>query len=215
MSRNLVGGIAALLLLAIAVPSAASDLVGSGGVGFRGGTLLFLQDADIKDDASPRLSGDLVFSYIYSDHLDLDLTVGYGWNRLGDDERFWIANTVPLTLGVRYLMMDGRKYRPYIGAGGGLYVWSILSKDLGASKDLATFERLRRADPGFYLSAGAERQMSKNIVTTADLGYHYIMAEDVVDFPTAFNGNKSYVQFRIGVTFLFSLSERIDSGFPE
>jgi len=215
MSRNLVGGIATLLLLAIAVPSAASDLVGSGGVGFRGGSLLFTQDADIKADASPRLSGDLVFTYIYSDHLDLDLTVGYGWNRLGDDERFWLATTVPMTLGTRFVLMDGKKYRPYIGAGGGLYVWSIQSKDLGASKDLATFERLRRADLGFYGQAGVERQMSKNIMTTADLGYHYILAEDTADFPTAFNGNKGYFQARIGVTFFFSLSERVDSGFPE
>lgn len=215
MSRNLVGGIAVLLLLAIAVPSAASDLVGFGGVGFKGGSLLFLQDTDLKEDASPRLSGDLVFSYVYSDHLDLDLNVGYGWNRLGDDERFWLASTVPMTLGVRYLMMDGRKYRPYVGAGGGMYVWSVQSKDLGAAKDLQTFERLRRADLGFYGVAGVERQMSKHIVVTGDLGYHYILAEDTTDFPTAFNGNKGYVQTRIGVSFFFNLSERVDSGFPE
>ena len=215
MSRNFAGGIAILLLMAIAVPSAASDLVGSGGVGFRGGSLLFLQDADVKENASPRLAGDLVFTYVYTDHIDFDLTVGYGWNRLGDDERFWLASVVPMTLGARYVMMDGRKFRPYLGAGGGMYVWSIQSKDLGASKDLATFERLRRADLGFYGLAGVEHQTSKNIVMTGDFGYHYILAENTTDFPTAFNGNKGYAQVRIGVTFFFSLSERVDSGFPE
>lgn len=215
MSRNLVGGIATLLLLAIAVPSNASDLVGSGGVGFRGGSLLFLQDEDVSENASPRLSGNLVFTYVYSDHLDLDLSVGYAWNRLGDNEDFWLASVVPLTLGARYLTFDGRKYRPYVGAGVGMYIWAIQSKDLGAAKDPVTFERLRRADLGFYGQAGVERQMSKYIVTNADLSYHHIMAENTEDFPTAFNGNKGYVQARVGVTFFFSLSERIDSGFPE
>jgi hypothetical protein len=215
MSRNVVGGIFSLLLLAIGAPSPASDLLGSGGIGFRGGSLLFMQDPDIKEDASPRLSGDAVFSYVYGDHVNLDLTVGYGWNRLGDDERFWLASSVPITLGARYLLRDGREFRPYVGGGGGIYVWSIHSKDLGAAKDPSTKERLRRADPGFYGILGVERRMSKHIVTTADGSYHYIVAENIEDFPTGFNGNKGYFQVRLGVTFYFNLSERIDSGFPE
>jgi len=32
--------------------------------------------------------------------------------------------------------------RPYLGGGGGMYVWSVQSKDLGAAKDPITFERL-------------------------------------------------------------------------
>jgi hypothetical protein len=41
------------------------------------------------------------------------------------------------------------------------------------------------------------------------------MAKDVKDFPSGFNGDKAYAQFRLGVTFYFSLSEKIDSGLPE
>ena len=48
MSRFLVGGLITILLAGLATPSAASDLVGSGGVGMRGGSLLFTQDAETK-----------------------------------------------------------------------------------------------------------------------------------------------------------------------
>jgi hypothetical protein len=50
---------------------------------------------------------------------------------------------------------------------------------------------------------------------TGDLGYHYIMAKDLVRFPTGYNRDKAYMSARIGVTFYFSLSEKIDSGLPE
>jgi outer membrane protein W len=193
----------------------ADSLVGNGGVGFRGGMIKFYQDQTIQSDAKARLSGDLVFSYVYSDHFTLDATVGYAWNRLDDNEKFWLATSVPVVAGVRYLTRYGQTMRPYIGAGGGMYVWSIQSRDLGAAKDPLTFERLRRADLGFYGAVGVERTMSKHIVTTGDLLYHYILAKDTADFPSGYNGNKSYAQVRLGVTFYFTLSERIDTGLPE
>lgn len=215
MSRSVVGGLLALLVTALPVSASATELVGTGGIGIRGGLMKFYQDKTIADDASPRLSGDLVFSYVYSDHLWLDLNVGYGWNRLGDDEDFWLATCVPVTGGIRYLIRDGRKMRPYLGGGVGMHVWSIQSKDLGASKDPITFERLRRADLGVYGLVGVERTMSKHIAMTADGVYHYIFAENTDDFPSGYNGNKGYAQVRLGVTFYFTLSERIDTGLPE
>jgi outer membrane protein W len=216
MSRLGVGGLLALLVIALPIPAAAFDQVGNGGIGFRGGMIKFIQDRMTAENAQPRLSGDLVFSYVYSDHLILDVTAGYGWNRLktGDD-RFWLATSVPLVIGGRYLLWDGKKMRPYLGAGGGFYVWSIQSKDLGAAKDPITFERIRRADLGVYGIVGVERQMSKHISTTADGSYHYILAENLTDFPSGYNGNKGYAQVRIGIVFYFTLSERIDSGLPE
>jgi outer membrane protein W len=215
MSRSVVGGLLALLVTVLPASALASEQLGNGGIGFRGGMIKFLQDETTAEDASPRLSGDLVFSYVYSDHLWLDVTVGYGWNRIGDNTDFWIASSVPLTVGARYQMWDGKKLRPYLGAGGGFYVWSIHSKDLGAAKDPLTFERLRRADPGVYGVVGVERAMSKHIHMTADGLYHYIFAENVEDFPSGYNGNKGYAQIRLGVTFYFTLSERIDTGLPE
>jgi hypothetical protein len=96
-----------------------------------------------------------------------------------------------------------------------MYVWSIQSKDLGASKDPITFERLRRADPGIYGVVGVQRQTSKHIAMNADGLYHYIFASNPDDFPSGYNGNKGYAQVRLGVTFYFTLSERIDTGLPE
>jgi len=225
MFRSVVGGLLALLVTALPLAASATDLAGFGGIGFRGGlskfgtepnTPLGANNEPLSDGTKPRLSGDLVFSYVFADHLWGDITVGYAWNRLDtDDNRFWLESAVPITGGVRYLFWDGKKMRPYLGAGGGMYVWSIQSKDLGAAKDPITFERLRRADLGFYGLVGVERTMSKHIAATADVAYHRIMAENTNDFPSGYNGNKSYAQFRLGVSFYFTLTERIDTGLPE
>lgn len=216
MFRNFVGGFIIILLAGSATPSRATDLVGSGGIGARGGTLLFTHDIPTKDEARPRLSGDVVFSYVWTDHVTFDVTAGYGWNRLeSGSPEFYVVTATPVTLSARYFLRDGKVWRPYLGAGGGLYVWSVLTHDLGAAKDPMTFERLRRARPGFHGLAGMERRMSKHISMTGDLGYHYIMAKDTVHFPSGYNRDKAYAQVRLGVTFFFSLSEKIDSGLPE
>jgi hypothetical protein len=216
MVRILVGGLITILLAGLSTPSLASDIVGSGGIGARGGTLLFVKDAQIKEDAQPRLSGDAVFSYVWSDHMTFDLTVGYGWNRLTTGNiNYYLVTATPLTLGARLFLRDGKSWRPYVAGGGGMYVWSILSRDLGAAKDPVTFERLRRARPGIHGLLGMERRMGKHISMTGDAGYHYIFAKDTDNFPSGFNGNKAYAQVRLGVTFYFSLSERIDTGLPE
>jgi len=202
--------------MTLPISASASDLVGFGGIGFRGGMIKFIQDRITAEDAKPRFSGDLVFSYVTSDHLWMDLTVGYAWNRLDkNDDRYWLATSVPVTLGFRYLVRDGKKMRPYLGGGGGMYVWSFQTKELVAAKDPVTFERLRRADPGIYGMVGVQRQTSKHIAMTAEGVYHYIFASNPKDFPSGYNGNKGYAQVRLGVTFYFTLSERIDTGLPE
>lgn len=216
MIRKIAGGFLALLLTGSVTPSAASELTGFGGVGIRGGTLFFTQDETITANSVPRLSGDLVFSYGWSDHLTADITVGWAWNRLdtGTDS-FYVANIVPLfPIGVRYRFQDGKAMRPFVGGGGGLYNWSILSEDLGAAKDPETYERLRRVDFGIYGIVGVERQMSRHITMVADGNYTHIFAADEESFPSGYGGDKSYFQVRIGVTFWFSLSERIDTGLP-
>ncbi len=216
MSRKFVGGLILILLAGSATPSRATDLLGSGAIGARGGSLLFTQDVPTKSEARPRFSGDLVFSYVLTDHVTFDVTAGYGWNRLrSGTPDFYVVTATPVTLGARYFLRDGKVWRPYLGAGGGMYVWSVLSQDLGAAKDPVTFERLRRARPGVHGLVGMERRMSKHISMTGDLGYHYIMAKDLLRFPTGYNRDKAYAQVRLGVSFFFSLSEKIDSGLPE
>ena len=82
------------------------SLVGYGGIGFRGGIPKFTGDADIKKDASPRLSGDLAFAYVYDDDIVADLNIGYAWNRLGEDKDLFVVTSVPMTIGARYLFSD-------------------------------------------------------------------------------------------------------------
>jgi Outer membrane protein beta-barrel domain len=217
MMRNLAGGFVALLLTATYTPCSASDLTGSGGIGVRGGSLFFTKDETIAKDDAPRISGDLVLSYAWTDHITADVTVGWGWSRLdtGTDS-FYVANVVPLfPVGIRYAFRDGSKNRPFIGGGGGFYNWSILTRDLGAAKDPITFERLRRVDLGVYGIVGVERRMSKHITMVADGSYTNIFADDEDLFPSGYSGPKAYFSARLGVTFWFSLSERIDTGLPE
>lgn len=225
MLRNVVGGLLALLVTALPLSASASDLVGFGGIGFRGGlckfgseanTPLGLNNEPLPNGTKPRLSGDLVFSYVFTDHIWGDVTVGYAWSRLDtNDNRFWLESAVPITGGLRYLLHDGKRMRPYLGGGGGLYVWSVQAKDLGAAKDPSTFERLRRADPGIYGVLGVERTMSRHIDLTGDVAYHRIFAQNTTDFPSGYNGNKAFMQIRLGVSFYFTLTERIDTGLPE
>ena len=216
MIRKVAGGLLSLLLMGITTPCAASDLTGFGGVGFRAGTLFFTQDETITANDSPRLSGDMVLSYSWTDHLTADITIGWGWSQLNTgNDSFYVANVVPLfPVGVRYKFQDGKKMRPYVGGGAGLYNWSILSQDLGAAKDPVTFQRLRRVDFGVYGIVGVEREMSRHITMVGEGDYTHIFASDPAAFPSGYGGDKAYFQFRIGVTFWFSLSEQIDTGLP-
>jgi len=217
MSRNLIGGLLLLLLAGIVTPSFANDLVGSGAIGGHLGSSLFTADSLTGASAEPRLAGDFVFSYVWKDRVTADLTLGYGYNKLetGDD-RYYLAVSAPLfTLTGRYFLNDGKGWRPYLGAGGGAYMWSILNYELGASVDPETFERLRGASFGVHGLVGAERRMSRRIGMTGDLGYHYLFSEDLESYPSGYGGNKAYFQARVGVSFYFSLSERVDTGLPE
>ena len=65
------------------------------------------------------------------------------------------------------------------------------------------------------LLADAKRRMAKSVTASADVSYHSIFAANEADFPAGYNGNKSYIQVRLGVAFYFSLSERLDQGLPE
>jgi len=237
MARTVAKGLIALLMLASASLARAQSptptdgtapgtsapktkviyesLVGSGGVGFQGGVPIFTADSLVAANATPRLSGDLSFTYVWDDNLVGDLNFGYAWNRLGDNEDFWMVNAFSMTLGTRYLMKRQHRLRPYIGAGGGAYIWTIQTKDLSASQDPVTYERLRRADFGIYGTAGVERRMSNSVTASADAAYNYIFAADPADFPSGFGGDKAYLQFRLGVKFYFSLSDRLDQGLPE
>ena len=217
MSRNLIGGLLLFLLAGQVTPSFANDLVGSGAVGAHMGSLLFTADSLTGANAEPRLAFDLTFSYVWKDRITGDLTVGYGYNKLetGDD-RYYVAVSAPIfTLTGRYFLKDGRGWRPYLGAGGGFYAWSVLNYDRGATIDPITYERLKGTSLGLHGLVGAERRMSRKIGMTGDIGYHYLFSEDLQRYPSGYGGNKAYFQARMGISFYFSLSERVDTGLPE
>lgn len=217
MSRNLIGGLILLLLAGTAASSSANDLVGSGAIGGRLGTSIFTQDPDTRSVARPRLAGDVVFSYVWQDRITADITAGYGYNKLeSGNDLYYLAVSEPLfTLTGRYFLKDGKGWRPYIGAGGGAYVWSVLNYDLSVAIDPQTTRRLHGMVPGLHGMLGVERRMSKRIGMTGDVVYHYLFSEKRGDFPSGYGGNKAYLQFRAGVSFYFSLSERVDTGLPE
>jgi outer membrane protein W len=242
MSRIRRGGLIAFLFLGFVASASASDLTGMASVGVRGGGALFLSGLDperfradrfgnailnavgdtiwLDQKVSPRLAGDLVFGYAWSDNITLELNTGWAWSRITTGSKalqdsFFVVTSVPFVLSARYLMRDGKTWRPYLGAGGGLYWVSILSRDLGPAKDPQTFERLRKAVPGFFGTVGVEKRFTKLVTGTADLAYHHAFSEDRESFPKGFSGSKSYLQARLGFFFHFDVSERIETGFPE
>ena len=233
MAHRLRGGfIIALLLAGFAASASASDLTGMAAVGLRAGGALFrgglnFDRTDLSNPArtfdnsiSPRLTGDLVFSYVWSDHVTFDLTTGWAWSRLksdapGANDSFFVATSVPIIIGARYLARDNQPWRPYAGVGGGVYWWSVLTHNLGPAVDPSTFARFRHAVPGVYGTLGVEKRFSKYMTGTGDLVYHYMFSKDENRWPSGFNGNKSYMELRLGVNFYFSVSERIETGFPE
>jgi hypothetical protein len=218
-------------MIGVSAPAMADDLTGYASVGMRAGLAQFtggLNFDRLKPNSqsyygkstAPRPAGDLVFGYVWSDHINLDLWSSWAWSRLksdspGAEDSFYVATVVPVLLGARYLARDGHPWRPYVGAGGGIYWWSVLNRDLSAAKDPGSFARLRKGVPGVYGTLGVQHRFSKYITGTGDVVYHYLFAEDLKDFPSGFNENKSYVQVRLGVNFYFSVSERIETGFPE
>jgi outer membrane protein W len=233
MALRLRGGfIIALLLAGFAAPAPASDLTGMAAVGLRAGGALFdgglnyvrNDPADpartFNNSISPRLTGDLVFSYVWSDHITFDLTTGWSWSRIksdapGANDSFYVATSVPIVLGARFLARDNQPWRPYLGVGGGVYWWSVLTQQLGPAVDPSTFARFRRAVPGVYGTAGVEKRFSKHMTGSGDLVYHYMFSKDEQRWPSGFNGNKSYMELRLGLNFFFSVSERIETSFPE
>jgi hypothetical protein len=231
MTRLFRGGLLALLMIGVAAPAMASDLTGYASVGARAGGSLFTSGLNYErlkpnsqsfydKSTSPRPSLDLVFGYVWSDHINLDLWSSWAWSRFksnapGAEDSFYVSTVVPVLLGARYLARDGHPWRPYIGAGGGIYWWSMLNHDLSAAKDPGSYATLRKGVPGLYGTLGVQRRFSKYITGTGDVVYHYLFAEDLNDFPSGFNQNKSYMQVRLGVNFYFSVSERIETGFPE
>jgi len=50
---------------------------------------------------------------------------------------------------------------------------------------------------------------------TLDGSYTHIFAGDEDLFPSGYSGPKAYFTVRLGVSFWFSLSERIDTGLPD
>jgi hypothetical protein len=220
MSRKLAGGLFVLLLCISSQAHAAlsaADYSGYGGIGFYLGGAQFTGDQTVAQYADPRLTGGFVFSYGISSSLVADFTVGWAWSRLdSNDPRYYTVAVVPIfTPGLRYMLRDGKRNRPYIGAGGGAYNWFVQTYDLGAAVDPITNERLRRVDWGVYGLVGVTRQMSPKITMIADGVYNYVFSSDTQDFPSGYNGNMSYFELRLGVTFWFSLSTKVDTGLPE
>lgn len=241
MSRILRGGLIAFLFMGFVASASASDLTGMAGVSVRVGGAYFNQgfnperwetdgqgnfvlDANgnrvaVQENLDPRLAGDLAFQYVWSDHVTIEMSTSFAWSQIAHgseayQDSFYVATSVPFLLSGRYLMRDNKTWRPYFGGGAGGYWVSVLSHDLGPSKDPATYQDIRRFVPGFFLTGGVEKRMTKTMTGTADLAYHYTFWEDTEDFPSGLNGNKSYIQLRLGLVFHFSVSERIETGFP-
>lgn len=211
------------LMLAWSPGIEAADLVGKGSIGASGGLMKFVSGQDFKN-GSARLIGQAVFKYNFSSSLAGVAEIGWGWNAYPDAPEETLAVVTPGTLGLEYRMHAGSgKLWPHAGLGIGLY-------KLGVQEDPGTYARagdgaeiLKWVSFGFYGKAGAEHVFDNGVSINLDLLYHHILSERASrytytkDLPPGDPGralsntwglqNTSFVEFRIGVNYYFTLHE--------
>ena len=113
---------------------------------------------------------------------------------------------VPVTLTARYEFLRDRPWRPFIGAGPGLY---YISSDIDVSG--FNFDTQTQWAPGFHAVAGIDLFRRKKAGLTLDVRYEYFKVaeytgfgelQDFVDsLGIANGGNGGGVIFGVGVTF--------------
>jgi hypothetical protein len=215
MIRKLAGGLLTLALMGTTTPCAASDMTGFGGVGFGAAPCSSGPTLTIASQDLPRLTGELVMSYNWSDHLTADITVGWDWSQLDSGtDSFFIANVVPLfPIGIRYKFQDGKKLRPFVGGRRGLIIGRSC-RTTWARPRIRLPSRLRRV--GFRRLRDRGGRASNVAAHQHDGGWklHAHLCHRREPLPSGYSGAKAYVQVRLGVTFCLSPASASIRGSP-
>jgi hypothetical protein len=169
-------------------------------VGAAGGLMKFTADEDMSNGAQMRPIGNLVFQYVSGFGLDAVLDAGFGWNAYKDSPDT-LTTVWPFTFGLQYRFMVGSLV-PRIGAGGGLYVLTVLN-NRKVDLDPISRARLRTTHPGIYVSLGLERFRTEKMSYTFEVLGHYIFSEDLEKFKSGFAENDQFFEFRVGIHYYF------------
>jgi opacity protein-like surface antigen len=197
----------ACVLLSAACAVEAADIVGRGSVGASGGGILFLT-GDEFGDGSPRLIGQVVFKYNFSDHLAGVVESGYGWNAYegtGDEDTLVVV--IPTTAGLEYRWrFRETKIWPHLGAGAGLYALGVKDSYRTWATGNDGRERLTWTSPGLYGKLGAEFLFDNAVSINLDFLFHQIFSKDEEKYPDKWgNQNTSFGEVRLGVNYYFTL----------
>ncbi len=197
--------VVAIVSLCFAAPGYAQELAGKGGIGGSGGLMLVTGDKDLSRNAQPRLLGNIDLRYVYRPWLSLHGSFGRGWNSYsGRNDTLTIVE--PITFGVEYRQVFDQwpRYLPHAGVGFGMYSVYVREK-LRVTEDPLTLERRHTINPGMNVAAGLEYFMTRSVTVSYDFVWHKIFSENLVDFPSGFGGDYSYVQLVVGVNYYFSM----------
>ncbi len=197
------------VLLMAATTVHASDIVGKGSLGGSVGAMKFIS-GEQWCDGSTRFILQAMFKYNFSGHLAGVLESGWGWNNYDTSDRAdkdTLATVVPTTLGLEYRWQwGGAKFWPHLAVGGGFYVLGIKDgPDDWAFASNGT-EKLTWVAPGLYGKLGGEILFDNHIAINTDFLYHAIFSQED-RFDAWGNTNTSFVEFRVGLNYYFTLKD--------
>lgn len=196
----------AVLLLMTAAAAHAADVTGRGMIGGSAGPMVFLSGESLSDGEA-RLMGQFSIKYPFSPTLAAIADVGWGWNTLSSGDQDTMMIVVPLTAGLEYRMRYGEsKLWPHLGAGLGLYSYRVAHTYRSTSQDEVSGEEITWSSLGLFLKAGGDIVFENFAAVNLDLVFHQVFSGEGDRFVRGWgDGANSFVQFRIGGSYYFSL----------
>jgi len=202
--------LAGIVLCCLSTPCLSADMTGRAYVGTALGTFTFISNdymngKALDSEAQPRLYGQMEFGYVFKPYLAGTASAGFGWEAYSFDENR-LVTIVPANIGAEFRWGTG-KYVPRVGAGLGVYHWSVL-EDRKVLKDPITRETLRRNDVGIYGLLGLDYFATPSIAVSLGVEGHRIFSKDTEDFPSGYAFNDDLVMLKVGLKYFFSTQRK-------
>ena len=202
--------IAGIVLCCLSTPCLSADVTGRASISTALGSFTFISDEymngnALDSNAKPRLYGQMGFGYEFRPYLAATASAGFGWEAYSFDENR-LVTIVPGIVGAEYRLGTGR-YVPRVGAGIGLYHWTVL-EDRRVLKDAVTRKPLMRNDFGIYGLIGLDYFAAPNIAASLEVEGHRIFSEDKTSFPSGYSLNDDVLMVKVGVKYFFSTQRK-------
>ena len=196
---------------------------GRGGVGALIGGSYFYASEDFSLGAQPRFAFDGHYRYTFSRRVRAQLGLGFTWAAYSKKEpppfvdpafptdqtkEHYLTQVVPIAAELQ-MLMGGRPWLYYVGAGPGLYRVTVQDhRKVVRDPDPTSLALHQGLFWGFTVEVGAERFLRALPSTSVEFSAasHYVMSEDKEKFPSGWNTSLGLLAFRVGANYYFDLN---------